>query len=145
MRKTPSPGSQIALESGLGSAFEPTPAVARADSTSEHRDRFRRPAASRGAIALAIAKAVARRRAVPETIIRELCVFRSGRQLRCGDYGLRRSSGATAGPSSTEPSTAKREPWQGQSQERSAALKRSTQPRWVQPIETACKVPSSPQ
>ena len=42
VRKTPSPGSQIAFESGLGSAFEPTPAVARADSTSEHRDRFAR-------------------------------------------------------------------------------------------------------
>ena len=40
MRKTPSPGSQIAFESGLGSAFEPTPAVARADNTSQHRDRF---------------------------------------------------------------------------------------------------------
>jgi hypothetical protein len=30
------------LESGLGSAFEPTPAVARADTASEHRDRFGR-------------------------------------------------------------------------------------------------------
>ena len=44
MRKTPSPGSQIAFESSLGSAFEPTPAFARADSTSEHRDRFARVA-----------------------------------------------------------------------------------------------------
>ncbi len=43
VRKTPSPGSQIAFESGLGSAFEPTPAFARADSTSEHRDRFSPP------------------------------------------------------------------------------------------------------
>ena len=40
MRKTPSPGSQIAFESDLGSAFEPTPAVACADSANEHRDRF---------------------------------------------------------------------------------------------------------
>ena len=47
--KTPSPGSQIALESGLGSAFEPTPAVARADSTSEHRDRSARLRRSRPA------------------------------------------------------------------------------------------------
>ena len=40
VRKTPSPGSQIAFESGLGSAFEPTPAIACADSGSEHRDRL---------------------------------------------------------------------------------------------------------
>ena len=53
VRKTPSPGSQIAFESGLGSAFEPTPAFARADSTSEHRDRFDVPSPSRCAIGVA--------------------------------------------------------------------------------------------
>jgi hypothetical protein len=36
----PRRGSQIALEPSLRSAFEPTPAVARADNASEHRDRF---------------------------------------------------------------------------------------------------------
>jgi release factor glutamine methyltransferase len=50
--------------------------------------------------------------------------------------GSRGSSGFTAGPSSTLPSTAKREPWHGQSHERSAALKRKRQPMWVQRSET---------
>ena len=39
-----------------------------------------------------------------------------------GDHVSRGSSGLTAGPCSTVPSTPKREPWQGQSHERSAAL-----------------------
>src|SRR5215216_1033460 len=43
-----------------------------------------------------------------------------------------RFSGRVAGPSSTAPSTSKREPWHGQSQLRSAALNRTRQPRWVQ-------------
>ena len=40
-----------------------------------------------------------------------------------GDHSSFRSSGLTAGPWSTVPSGAKREPWQGQSHERSASLK----------------------
>jgi hypothetical protein len=58
-------------------------------------------------------------------------------------YGSRGSSGDTAGPSSTPPSTSNREPWHGQSQERSAPLKRSRQPMWVQRSDTACSAPSS--
>ena len=54
-----------------------------------------------------------------------------------------RSSGVTAGPASTAPSTSKREPWHGQSQLRSASLKCSRQPRCVQRSETPCATPSS--
>jgi hypothetical protein len=57
-------------------------------------------------------------------------------------YGSRGSSGETAGPSSTPPSTSKREPWHGQSQLVSAELKRSRQPRCVQRSDTACSPPS---
>ena len=53
--------------------------------------------------------------------------------------GSRRSSGRTAGPSRTAPSTSKREPWHGQSQLRSAPLNRTRQPRWVHRSDTACK------
>jgi hypothetical protein len=49
----------------------------------------------------------------------------------------------TAGPSSTAPSVAKRDPWQGQSHERSAALKATWQYWCVQSGETACTTPSS--
>lgn len=54
---------------------------------------------------------------------------------------VRRSSGCAAVPSSTLPSTAKRDPWQRQSQERSAALRRTRQPRWEQRSEphAACR------
>ena len=54
----------------------------------------------------------------------------------------RRSSGLTAGPASTVPSTSKREPWQGQSQVRSASFQRVRQPRCVQRSETACSAPA---
>ena len=52
-------------------------------------------------------------------------------------------SGWTAGPSSTAPSTSNREPWHGQSQLRSAPLKRSRQPRWVQRSDTPWSLPVS--
>ena len=61
---------------------------------------------------------------------------------RRGQGASRRSSGWTAGPSSTSPSTSKRDPWQGQSHDRSAELKRSRHPRWVHRIDTACSPPS---
>ncbi len=67
---------------------------------------------------------------------------RVGQRHSAAGYGSRRSSACTAGPSRTEPSTSKREPWHGQSQLVSAALKRSRQPRWVQRSETPCSVPS---
>src|SRR3954451_10687313 len=57
--------------------------------------------------------------------------------------GSRRSSGSTAGPSRTAPSTSKRDPWHGQSQLRSAALKRRRQPRCVHRSETPCSSPAS--
>ncbi len=47
------------------------------------------------------------------------------------------ASGFTAGPSRTFPSTSKREPWHGQSHDRSAGLNRTSQPRCVQVGETA--------
>ena len=54
-----------------------------------------------------------------------------------------RSSRCTAGPWSTSPSGAKREPWHGQSQLRSARFQLTWQPRWLQLVETATSVPSS--
>jgi hypothetical protein len=73
----------------------------------------------------------------------------SERSVRTGtaiQASLRRSTrwsrGVVAGPSRTLPSTPKREPWHGQSHERSAELKRSRQPRWVQRSETECRRPS---
>ena len=57
-------------------------------------------------------------------------------------FGLR-SRRWTAGPWRTVPSGAKREPWQGQSQDRSARFQLTWQPRWVQVAETAISVPSS--
>ena len=56
--------------------------------------------------------------------------------------GWTSSSGATAGPASTLPSTPKREPWQGQSHDFSASLKRTVHPRWVQRADTACSAPA---
>ncbi len=47
------------------------------------------------------------------------------------------------GPWSTSPSGSKREPWQGQSQLRSALFQSSWQPRCVQIGETATRLPSS--
>src|SRR3954447_7951764 len=59
-------------------------------------------------------------------------------------HSSREPSARTAGPSSTSPSRAsKREPWQGQSQVRSAALKETMQPRWVQRAESRGRSPSS--
>src|SRR5829696_5307152 len=54
-----------------------------------------------------------------------------------------RSSRCTAGPCSTSPSGAKRDPWHGQSQLRSARFQLTWQPRCVQVAETATSVPSS--
>ena len=58
-------------------------------------------------------------------------------------YPRRRPRGWVAGPASTSPSTSKRDPWHGQSQLRSAALKCTRQPRWVQRSETAWTAPLS--
>ena len=52
-------------------------------------------------------------------------------------------SGRTAGPSITSPLPAKREPWQGQSQVRSAVFQLTMQPRCVQRADSSCSVPSS--
>ena len=52
-------------------------------------------------------------------------------------------SGRTAGPSMTSPVAAKREPWQGQSQVRSAEFQLTMQPRCVQRADSSCSVPSS--
>src|SRR5690606_12125641 len=53
------------------------------------------------------------------------------------------SSGALAGPLRTTPVRAsKREPWQGQSQDFSSPLQRTTQPMWVQRALWACSDPS---
>ena len=52
-------------------------------------------------------------------------------------------SGRTAGPSITSPCAAKRDPWQGQSQLRSAEFQLTMQPRWVQRAESSCSAPSS--
>jgi hypothetical protein len=57
--------------------------------------------------------------------------------------GSLRSSGRTAGPCTTAPSRANREPWQGQSQVRSAPFQSTMQPRWVQRADSARTVPSS--
>src|SRR5690606_17869931 len=46
-------------------------------------------------------------------------------------YSAALFKGEVAGPCSTSPSVLKREPWQGQSQERSAELKCTTQPMCV--------------
>jgi hypothetical protein len=54
-----------------------------------------------------------------------------------------RSRSTTAGPVSTRPSHAKREPWQGQSQLRSAGFQVTWQPRCVQTGETRCSRPCS--
>src|SRR3954464_12420119 len=54
-----------------------------------------------------------------------------------------RSRSFTAGPWITRPVTSKREPWHGQSHERSAEFHCTWQPRWVHTAETACSVPSS--
>src|SRR3954452_17090731 len=54
-----------------------------------------------------------------------------------------RSRSFPAGPWITRPVTSKREPWQGQSHERSAEFHCTWQPRWVQTADTACIVPSS--
>jgi hypothetical protein len=62
-------------------------------------------------------------------------------RIRGLDVG-RVGSGVTAGPARMPPSTAKREPWQGQSQVCSAAFQATWQPRWVQRVETALSVPS---
>src|SRR5215208_1127073 len=63
---------------------------------------------------------------------------------RGGDFSSRRERGPwiypgsagpsprAAGPLSKSPSGAKREPWQGQSQEPSAGFQRTRQPRWGQ-------------
>ena len=51
-----------------------------------------------------------------------------------------RSSRCTAGPCSTLPSGAKREPWHGQSQLRSARFQLTWQPRWGHVGETATSV-----
>jgi hypothetical protein len=78
----------------------------------------------------------------------EMLVFSASR--RDGDQQLRDtpgwvapaqrercSSGLVAGPSSTRPSMSKREPWHGQSQLRSTALKATWQPWCVQTDDRA--------
>jgi hypothetical protein len=76
----------------------------------------------------------------------------TSRALRVGDLGDERhashmaalgSRSAIAGPWMTWPSMSNREPWQGQSHDRSAVLNVTRQPRWVQVAATACRVPSS--
>ena len=57
--------------------------------------------------------------------------------------GRCRDSGTVAGPSSTVPSGAKREPCSGQSHDSSASFQRTTPPRWVHTAVSAQVVPST--
>src|SRR3954447_1144742 len=85
-------------------------------------------------------RALVRRLHVELVLVRDV---RIGLLRVLGHFCSFRSRSFTAGPWITRPVTSKREPWHGQSHERSAEFHCTWQPRWVHTAETACSVPSS--
>ena len=65
------------------------------------------------------------------------------RDARAAHEASARGSGAIAGPVSTSPVGAKREPWQGQSQLVSSAFQWTMQPRWVHTADRSWSTPAS--